>query len=585
MKRIFFIFVFVFSAYTVYSQEAGIIKYWINFKDKGEYTPDALITPGSRAYETGKELLTERAVKRRLKVLSEENLIDYADLPLSQNYIDGIRKNGIEIIARSRWLNGVSAYMNDEQAAKILKLDFVDHLSYVKTLVKQEFGTDPNESEIYSSDTAADKYKLNYGKSLKQMEAVNVPKVHNLNINGKGVLIASFDDGFDWRNHESLQNLDIIDEYDFINGDANTFPEKNQKYEDSRKQGAHGTSTLSSMSGFKEGKLIGPAYGSELILAKTEYVESETPMEEDFWLEATEWAEAKGADIITSSLIYKMYDAPYQKNSYSYTDYDGRTAISTIAAGRAAYLGIVVCQSMGNYYQTAEPSLGSAADADSIISVGAVTFSGEIASFSSNGPTKDGRTKPDVVAPGVSIYVATIKEISGNDFTYENSSGTSFSTPITAGVCALILSAHPELTPMQVREALRNTASRSGSPDNIYGWGMINAYDAVLYNGMAWSNDFQVEKTGSDEIKISVYVASGVPIDEGSVKMNYSFDNGNTYNEILMKKSEVTDDKTNSGKYSAVLRLSQNMDDFKVYFSAEDDSGKSSVFPKESYRN
>ncbi len=576
--KIILIFAFFITGLNVYSQDT---KYWIFFKDKGEFKPEVLITPGSTAYEKGKELLNDRAVNRRLKVLSEDNLIDFRDLPVEESYVEGVEKSGADIIVTSRWLNGVSAYLTKSQLEKVKSLDCVSQIKVVNKLYKQEIKLSRSEKEMLKGISFNEQQ---YGISMKQMETVNVPKVHNLNITGKGVLIASFDDGFDWRNHESLRNLNVIDEYDFINDDKNTFYERNQKYPDEKKQGSHGTATLSTMSGYKPGKLIGPAYDSEILLAKTEYVPTETPMEEDFWLEAAEWAEAKGVDIITSSLIYKGYDSPYENNSYTYKDFNGMTAITSIAAAHAAYLGIVVCQSMGNYNQTTIPSLGSAADADSIISVGSITFSGEPASFTSNGPTSDGRTKPDVVAPGVSVYAAVVKEISGNDSTYEYTNGTSFSAPITAGVCALILSAHPELTPIEVRDALRNTASLSNNPNNVLGWGTVSAYDAVLYHGPVWGNEPELKVTDKG-LEVSTFHASKNVIDPNTVKFFYSFDGAQNFIEAAMDLTEPNGDQNNSGKYSVVLKDVKTTDNISYYFSSEDFSGGKSVYPKDAISN
>jgi hypothetical protein len=550
------------------AQEKPDTKYWILFTDKGEFKPNVIMSPGSSAYGKAKELISERAIQRRSKVLPEDKLFDYSDLPINDSYKSSIRDLGVRLIAESRWLNGVSAYLTRGQYEKIKSLGFVKMIGTVQKLQKQEYKTETVDMTKSIHD---------YGNSLKQMELVNVPKVHALGITGKGVIIACFDDGFDWRNHEALRDLNVIDEYDFINEDPRTFYEENQTYEDKRNQGQHGTAVISTMCGYKEGKLISPAYDADLLLAKTEYVPTETPMEEDFWLEATEWAEAKGADIITSSLIYKAYDSPYGDNSYAYENFNGKVAITSFAATRAAHLGVVVCQAMGNYFQTTTPSLGSAADADSIISVGAVAPNGNPASFTSNGPTSDGRTKPDVSAPGVMVYAAVVKEVAGDDSTYEYTSGTSFATPITAGICALILSAHPELTPLQVREALRNTASKSTSPDNTLGWGIVNAYDALVYHGVAWSNS-PVFSESNGALKVNVKLASGKKLDPSSVKFNFSTDGGNSYNTAAMFAEESMNGNSGS-EYSATAEGVGIGQEITYYFSAVDESGKEHSSP------
>lgn len=571
----------MFLTVNAFSQDANT-KYWIIFKDKGNYKQTDKIAPGSEAYDVGKALLTERAIQRRLKVLSEENLIDYWDLPIEGKYVSNIEAMNIDLIAMSRWMNGVSAYLTDKQVEQIKKLDFVDHLRVVNKMIKQDIEITDIQSTndtyyeglTYFFAPQDDKYKYDYGNSLKQNVAVNVPKLHNMGVTGRGVLIASFDDGFEWKTHEALKNLSIIDEYDFINKDKNTAREKNQKHEDISSQGGHGTATLSSMSGFFPGKLIGPAFDSEIILAKTEYVKSEVPMEEDFWMEAAEWAEAYGTDIITSSLIYKDYDHPYDNNTYKYENYDGNTAITTIAGDRAAYLGVVVVNAMGNYYQTAIPSLGSAADGDSVFSIGAVTTDGEIASFTSNGPTSDGQIKPDLVAPGVDVYVASMDSKYENKYSYSN--GTSFSTPITAGVVALILSVHPELTPMQVLDALKKTADNSSSPNNILGWGMVNAYDAALYHGMIWSNEPVFDAPGKT---MSTYLASGDLIDMGSVKLYYKEDGNDDFTEVSMKLVEPLNDGNNSGLYRANVDNVPSSGKFDYYFYAKTIGGKDAYYP------
>ena len=235
----------------------------------------------------------------------------------------------------------------------------------------------------------------------------------------------------------------------------------------------HGTQVLSVIGAYKEGALIGPAYGAEYLLARTEDVASETPVEEDYWIAGVEWADTMGADIVSTSLGYNIWDEGTGED-YTYEDLDGNTARITIAADWAVERGITVICAAGNegndpWHYALFPS-----DGDSVIAVGAVNPDGSPATFSSRGPTADGRIKPDVAAPGVDVLIA----VSAPD-SYALSRGTSYAAPLTAGVAALLLQAHPEWGPMDVREALRRSGDHALGPDNNVGWGVINAEAAM----------------------------------------------------------------------------------------------------------
>lgn len=147
---------------------------------------------------------------------------------------------------------------------------------------------------------------------------------------------------------------------------------------------------------------------------------------------------------------------------------NGNTMPITIAADIAVNHGIVVSNSAGNNGTDVHNTLGGPADGDSVLTVGAVTSTGTRSSFSSIGPTTDNppRIKPDVMAMGSNNYYAST---TANN--YSSGSGTSFSCPLTSGVCALVLSANKDLTPMQVRGILRKFASNTNSPNNNIGWG------------------------------------------------------------------------------------------------------------------
>ena len=240
--------------------------------------------------------------------------------------------------------------------------------------------------------------------------------------------------------------------------------------------GAHGILTLSQIAGYKPGQLIGPAFEATYILARTENDSSETPIEEDNWVAAIEWAESLGVDVTSTSLGYLNYEPPH--SSWSWEDMDGNTTVITRAADLAVSKGVIVVNSAGNNgFNATRNTLNAPADGDSVIAVGAVNSDGSRSDFSSVGPTVDGRLKPDVMAQGRSVRAASPSDTTAYGFTQ----GTSHSCPLVAGVVALILHANPDAMPMQVVNALRMTATQAHSPDNLNGWGIVDALASINY--------------------------------------------------------------------------------------------------------
>ncbi len=436
---------------------------WIFFTDKGK---------SSQALFKKPELLvSKKSLERRAKVLNG-NLVDETDLPVNDNYITEIKKLGIKVKHKTKWLNGISAYADAKQIEKLLLLPFVKKVDLVAKFKRSKEESKPlTQNDFNKLNKPQGPNTLNYGASFTQLNQINVPAVHDLGYTGENVTICVLDAGFNRLSHEVFSSMKIIAAWDFVNNDGNVGDEGDMG------SGSHGTGTLSVIGGFKEGQLIGPAFNANYILAKTENTDSETPVEEDNWIAAVEWADSIGVDVTSTSLAYLTFDPPF--SSYTWQDMDGNTAKITIGADLAVKKGIVVVNSASNDgFNPDHNTLNAPADGDSVIAVGAVNSSGKRASFSSVGNTVDGRTKPDVMAMGLGVYTAS----PSSNTLYQTSSGTSFSCPLAAGVAALILSKHPNYTPMQVRDAMRNTASNASSPDREMGWGILNALDAINYN-------------------------------------------------------------------------------------------------------
>ena len=441
---------------TEWMQSAGDddnIVVWVFFRDKGEYSLEemqARLEEVWSAYEP-------EAIERRLRARPGRPF-DQADLPLFKPYIRALEDEGVTFRSFSRWLNAVSVNATRDQVEQIDALDFVKRITRVS-------GRRGGPAPVIAPDEPERERPLEqYGESFTQLEQIQVPDLHTEGYTGTGVRVAIFDTGF-WLEHECFSSINLIAQHDFINDDGETANEPG----DPEYQHYHGTSCLSLLAAVSPGVLMGAAYNADYILAKTEDTSQEEPIEEDWWIEAVEWADSLGASLITSSLCYKDW--------YTYEDMDGDTAPITIAADMAVLNGIVVTNAAGNSGAAAWRYIIAPADGDSVISVGSVDSTGIRSYWSSQGPTYDGRIKPTIMAMGEDTYVAGATATDS----YGRGSGTSFATPLTAGALTLVLEKNPGCLPGHVIDAVMTTGTRSSDPDTLYGWGILQAHDASQY--------------------------------------------------------------------------------------------------------
>lgn len=439
-----------------YSTEDRLVVY-VYFSDKGPNVQQYLNNPLS--------LVSEKSLERRRKVLPENKIVDITDVPVYQSYVNQVSNKVSKIRHELKWFNCVSVEGSKSQILDIASLDCVTKIDLVERYRKVK-----DNDELISSSTitfesdSPNVDSLNYGPSLNQDTLIKVNKVHNEGIFGQGIIVANFDAGYQNLNHEAFTTypMKIWKKKDFQTGDTVNLASH-----------SHGQATLSLVGGYKPGSLISPAFASTYVLCRTEVDPTETPAEMDNWAAAAQWADSLGVDVITSSLGYLTFDAPY--TSYTWNDMNGNTLLITKAGDLAVYKGITVSNSAGNDGNNTHNTLGGPADGDSVITIGALTPSGVRASYSSVGPTTDvpNRIKPDIMTQGSSNQVAT--QTGYNNF----GSGTSWACPMAAGVMACMLSANKNLTPIQIRGILRKFANNTNSPNNLIGWGTIDAQKSV----------------------------------------------------------------------------------------------------------
>ncbi len=422
---------------------------WVFFADRGlaaEQVATALVDR--------RAALSSRALARRQRVRGDDGL-DERDLAPCPAYVDAVLDLGVPLRATSRWLNAISVVADAGQRERIGALGFVAGLQPVARRSR----TAPPATTMPTAPPPPPNEE--YGVALAQMGMIGIPSLAECGLTGDGVVLGIQDTGFS-RDHQSLGHVEVLDEWDFVNGDDSVADGE----EDLPGTHDHGTSVLSIVAGWDEWSYIGAAPDVSVLLAKTEDVSQEEPIEEDWFVEGLEWIEAQGADLSTASLGYFDWYEP--------ADMDGQTAVTTIAATIAVGNGLILINSAGN--GGPEPStLGAPADADGLIAIGAVDFFSHIADFSSRGPTADGRIKPDVSAPGVQTWVVD----PGTPDEYRQGNGTSYAAPHVAGLAALLFQAFGPLDPDEMWSLLTSTASQATTPDNDMGWGIVDGVAAV----------------------------------------------------------------------------------------------------------
>jgi subtilisin family serine protease len=469
----------------------GEERVWVMFSDKG-------LADGYNVKD-----LPDKTRLRREK--TQGSAFDELDLPVFQPYVDGVIQLGAALCVSSRWLNGVTVIANDEVLKNISKLPYVKSIEPVVTYKisypKQQQLPAPITVTPFTAppETSSSPEKY-YGMSAIQITQIHIDALHDSGYHGEGVTIALLDTGFNL-SHVALRNVQVLAKHDFINNDDDVSDEPPV---DDIGQDDHGTEVLAIIAGNDPGMFVGVAYAASYLLAKTEKVSDngitfEKQIEEDWWVAGIEWAELNGADIVSSSLGYTDW--------YTYSDMNGRTAKTTIAANIAVEKGITVVVSAGNEGKSNEwPYISAPSDGFDVVAVGAVNENGEIADFSSIGPTYDGRIKPDLVAMGEGTYTVDPGNVNG----YRKANGTSMATPLVAGTIALLKQALPEISkPKTLIKLLKYTASRSLNPDNKYGWGLVNAETAYNYAKFPGSikdlNNWDPTGPASDTHELYIY--------------------------------------------------------------------------------
>jgi subtilisin family serine protease len=454
--------------------------YWrVFFKDKG----NEVITPGSNLWYKTLDLHSQKALDRRRKNNPKAQIITIADAPINSDYLNAVSALSDSVLLTLRWHNYIVIKTDSTRMNDIKQLSFVKGVQRtgakylpVQTMSNHASAFVKVNQENLKIVTPVDNCGVfRYGAAFNQATLMQIPRIHRLGITGKDAVLSFLDSGFRWKGHSATKQNNVIAEYDFIQKDSVT---ENQ-VGDVGSQDYHGSICYSTVSAFLQDSLIGIAPFASFILAKTEDIPTEQHLEEDNYAAAVEWSEALGADLISSSLGYSVFNQQLEEN-YVFDDYDGKTTITSRIVNEAVKRGVICVTAAGNDGPR-DSTLITPSDADSVISVGALAPDGLTpANFTSRGPRADGKIKPDISAQGIGVAC-----INPNDtLALAAANGTSLATPLIAGALGLMISAFPELPGYQLRKNLLESGTQAHAKDNILGSGLAKVHDAMLQTGI-----------------------------------------------------------------------------------------------------
>lgn len=437
--------------------------YWVTFTDKAD-SPYQIDKP--------ELFLSGRAIARREKWSIP---VTKEDFPPNPGYLAALREKGASVHHRSRWLNAATILASEGGILEIADLPFVDKVEYVGFPYEERERRKPN----IKADSLLSKplEGQHYGYATRQIQWLNGDTLHQLGYTGAGIWVAVLDGGFiGVEESPFFDNLRkggrLLLPRDFVDGDL-------EVYESS----THGSKVLSTMAANVPGVMVGTAPGATYTCIKTEDTRGEYRLEECHWVAGLEYADSLGVDVVNSSLGYTVFND--RQMNYGFESLNGKTSVASLAADIAFRKGMVVVASAGNEGSSDWKHIGIPADAKLALSVGAIDFSGKRASFSSFGPTADGRIKPDVAAPGAWVTVSDAYA-----FQASIGSGTSFAAPIMAGMVACLWQAFPERSNEEIVAAIKRSSSQAGFPDEELGFGIPDfgkAYRLLLESGEARS--------------------------------------------------------------------------------------------------